>query len=650
MKKYVALVTAACLALCLCSCGNNAVNDEHNGNADNDGKIVVTMMYGTDLLPSFESLVESTYPDIDMQIEINAEATIDGESERRLRNGHGTDIVTTTMPAEYVKDFVLDLSAEPFAGKYESSMIQSAMIDGKTCFIPLPGQYYGYIYNKTFLEQNGWKVPESVSELIELMDKAAAANVGKGEDGALFGMNNAALVRSSYFIGTQIPDFLGLSDGVIWSRDLLENNASFSDKMQDCLDNDMKMVEKGYFSLSGLSDKGNELPIEQRMLDGTLLITYSDMHEFNRLCELGDKYEYEMLPFLSDKGNQSWIIAQPDAYLAINSELSKPENADKLDACLRIFDLLSTVEGQTAVINDTGAEHSYLAEEVPHSDRIPDGLTDCIDKGMIYNIRIPSKLFRYFGSKMASALNGEVDVKDALAQVDDYYINGNEEIEYDQTLVGVAAEDMLYENFNTRTGETAIGNFVADAMREVVGADFAFANGGSIRGSLYEGNIFGSDLDTICPYDNKLAILETDAATIRLMLENGISGMVQDSGIPAGRFLNVSGLCYSFKKPAEDGSTELLSVTLPDGSPLDENKKYTIVVTTYMAGEDGYLNNNGDGFTMLNVFSSDVPLSESVKLVSKTDYTYADALKHYVDMHNSEPISAKTEGRIKVVE
>ena len=116
-----------------------------------------------------------------------------------------------------------------------------------------------------------------------------------------------------------------------------------------------------------------------------------------------------------------------------------------------------------------------------------------------------------------------------------------------------------------------------------------------------------------------------------------------------GRFLNVSGLKYSFTPPAEDVPAQLANVTLPDGSPLDENAVYTIAVTDYMAGSSGYVDNNGDGFTMLNVYSSDIPKAENVKLVRETEYTFQSILEEYIISHNDEEIASQIEGRITSV-
>ena len=267
----------------------------------------------------------------------------------------------------------------------------------------------------------------------------------------------------------------------------------------------------------------------------------------------------------------------------------------------------------------------------------------------MYNVQFPAKLLQYFGRILVSVLNGESDMEDALGNVDHYFLAGDEEVEYDQTLIGVAAGDMIYENYNVRREETAIGNLVADAIREMTGADMAFANGGSIRGSIYEGNVFGSDLDVVCPYDNTIVVLKADGSVVREMLANGLTRLIQEGGIPGGRFLNVSGLCYSYRAPTADSPAELLDITFPDGSAFDETRTYTIAVTSYMCGAAGYLDNNGDGFTMLNVYSDTAPPAEGVALEEETGRTVGDALQFYFQAHNGEAILARPEGRIKVV-
>ncbi len=655
-KRFVSLILTCLSAFYLTGCGPACGPAAEPGSLESEGessltRVPVTMLYTIDL-PNFEKLVEDTYPGIDLQVERNAKATIDGESERRLRAGHGSDIITTTMPTGDVRDYAMDLSAQEFASAYQAGISQSLLIGGKTMFLPLPGQYFGYIYNVTLAGQAGvTEPPAATGELLSMLDAAAAHGLGQGSDGVMFALESADIANvSSYFIGTQVPDFLGRASGVIWRERLTRREDTFKSGMAHCLNLSSAMVEKGYLNPASLyTNRGNMTPVFERMLNGTLLLTYSSVHFMDTLNAESDQYDFAMLPFLSEGDSHPWTIAAPAAFLGLNAVLTEPGREDVLNAARQVLALLSTPEGQSAFIRDIGASQSYLAAEVPVSGEIPEGLADCVSDGYVYNVQFPAKLLQYFGRSMAGVLNGENDLDEALGNVDHYFLAGDDEIEYDQSLIGIAAGDMIYEDYNVRREETGIGNLVADAIREMTQADIAFANGGSIRGSLYEGNIFGSDLDVVCPYDNTVVLLEAKGSVIREMLANGLSCIVQESGIPGGRFLNVSGLCYSFRAPAGDRPAELLDITLPDGSPFDESRTYTIAVTSYMCGADGYLDNNGDGFTMLNVYSDTAPLAEGVALVQETGKTFGDALQFYFQAHNDEAILARPEGRIKVV-
>jgi 2',3'-cyclic-nucleotide 2'-phosphodiesterase (5'-nucleotidase family) len=212
---------------------------------------------------------------------------------------------------------------------------------------------------------------------------------------------------------------------------------------------------------------------------------------------------------------------------------------------------------------------------------------------------------------------------------------------------------MLVENYNVRFEETTMGDFITDAVAEYTGADIAFVNGGAIRASFYKGDVYGADLDTVCPYNsNHIIVTEVKGSVIKEMLENAISKTEIDStrNIPNGRFLQVHGLNYSYTPAVENVSDAVLvSVTLTDGSELDLEKTYTVAYSDYMAGTFGYLDNNGDGYTMLNLYSDDLPKAEGVTLIEETNATLSDILKDYFAKHTEELVYNQCEGRITVV-
>lgn len=632
--KIKNVICAGLAAVCLAGCA------PQENKLPNEGKIVVTMLYTGDL-PNFERLVEETYDNIDLQIERNTPGTIDGETERRLRNGHGSDIVSSSLAAGDVLNYLADLSADEYISAYQSGIMHKISLGGKNYFIPLPAQYYGYIYNKTLLEENGLSVPTTQEELFSVLSEAKEKHIGMDENGAVFSTDGTPAVTATFVVATQIPDFFGLSEGIKWLDDMKNGKATFKGTLEPSLDMPLELIDKEYMNPLSFRAVTNAVPILDKMKSGKLLMAFDNVTMLDNTNK-DSEYEFDMLPILSSKGNPAWTVSAPTAFLGINKTLTESGNEAKLDACRKILSLISTPAGQDAFMLDNGAAYSYLVDYTPESEPVPEGIKDCVENGYNYNISMSNDFMRYFGDRCNAVLCGQKDIEKAFSEIDGYMQNGDT---HTATLLGTINHDMIVENYNVRLMETEIGNLIADAVREVTETDIAVVNGGSIRGSLYKGNVYSYDLEYVCPYPNKVIVLEVNAEVIRKMLENSLSAMTR-AEIPGGRFLNVSGLRYSFTPPTEDVPAKLSEVTLADGSELSESAVYTIAVTDYMAGISGYADNNGDGFTMLNVYSEDTPKPENVRLVKETGYTLQIILEQYIRSHNNEEIASQIEGRI----
>ena len=142
-----------------------------------------------------------------------------------------------------------------------------------------------------------------------------------------------------------------------------------------------------------------------------------------------------------------------------------------------------------------------------------------------------------------------------------------------------------------RTEEAAIGNLIADAMRDAVGADVAITNGGGIRGDKQYAagsDITRRDVLTELPFGNVTVLTEVTGQQIWDGLENGLS-KVEDG---AGRFPQVSGLKLEgdLTKPA---GSRVTSVMVGD-KPLDKAATYKLATNDYMLdGGDGYTSFKG---------------------------------------------------------
>uniref|UniRef100_A0A832I509 Multifunctional 2',3'-cyclic-nucleotide 2'-phosphodiesterase/5'-nucleotidase/3'-nucleotidase n=1 Tax=Eiseniibacteriota bacterium TaxID=2212470 RepID=A0A832I509_UNCEI len=151
---------------------------------------------------------------------------------------------------------------------------------------------------------------------------------------------------------------------------------------------------------------------------------------------------------------------------------------------------------------------------------------------------------------------------------------------------GVAAEAAVPLGRNARTltrnrgGESALGNFVADAMRAAAGADVAFQNSGGLRADLAAGEVTRGDLYEVMPFDNTLVTMELTGAEIRRVLEEGLA---------SGRVAQVSGIRYAFdlgRAPMD----RVVELTAADGAPLDPARTYRVACNNFMAtGGDNYV-------------------------------------------------------------
>ena len=152
--------------------------------------------------------------------------------------------------------------------------------------------------------------------------------------------------------------------------------------------------------------------------------------------------------------------------------------------------------------------------------------------------------------------------------------------------LGTTAVELDSRNATMRTREAAIGNLVADAMRERTRANIAITNGGGIRGNkLYAPGtaITRRDILAELPFGNRVVTIDVKGSDLRQAIENGLSRLPN----AAGRFPQVSGLRIEFD-PRRPAGNRIMSIK-NRGAPLNPNKTYRTATNDFLArGSDGY--------------------------------------------------------------
>ncbi|CVI22486.1 5'-nucleotidase C-terminal domain-containing protein [Agrobacterium tumefaciens] len=183
-----------------------------------------------------------------------------------------------------------------------------------------------------------------------------------------------------------------------------------------------------------------------------------------------------------------------------------------------------------------------------------------------------------------------------------------------------------------RVKECSMGNLVADATLARVkdqGVTIAFANSGGLRSSIDSGDVSMGEVLTVLPFQNTVATFQLKGEDIRAALENGVSQI--DDG--AGRFMQVSGMKYSFDRSKPAGN-RVTAVEVKEGDafvPLDPAKTYTVAA-------NNYVRTGGDGF---KVFAT--------KAINAYDFgpNLEEAVAAYITANS--PYKPFTDGRITEV-
>ncbi|MGA2447562.1 MAG: bifunctional metallophosphatase/5'-nucleotidase [Polyangiaceae bacterium] len=137
-------------------------------------------------------------------------------------------------------------------------------------------------------------------------------------------------------------------------------------------------------------------------------------------------------------------------------------------------------------------------------------------------------------------------------------------------------------------GESVLGDVIADALREVTGADFAVENPGGIRADLPAGTITWGDVFAVQPFGNGIVTLTLTGQDL-LDLLNQQWAREQP---PGGRVLSISGFGYSVSRASAEVRPRIVEAHDGHGHPIVPSRSYTLATNQYVA-------QGGDGFSLL---------------------------------------------------
>jgi 2',3'-cyclic-nucleotide 2'-phosphodiesterase (5'-nucleotidase family) len=196
-----------------------------------------------------------------------------------------------------------------------------------------------------------------------------------------------------------------------------------------------------------------------------------------------------------------------------------------------------------------------------------------------------------------------------------------------------------------RGRETALGNFLADVVRQLMHTDVAFINGGGIRinDNIPPGPITTYDMEGLFYFDNNLVSFELSGAQLLDVLKNSVS----KSHLGDGRFLQVSGLRFKYRARQVNGvyayTIDPADVQIkPHGAtvytPLEPDKPYRVATVDFI-WKKGY----NDGYA---VFAEGEGKSSPPRIDGGAAVSFRQAVEEAIGKLPDKIVTSQIEGRI----
>lgn len=124
MKKFISFLLAAAIVFSLAACGS--VKEPDSAPSDKKKVSLSVLCVNTDYSQNFVRTIQKHFSDVDLQVEYHgASNNPSGYIDRMVESGNAPDIVYSgaILREDLQKNYLLDLSAYDFAGRYSVSII-----------------------------------------------------------------------------------------------------------------------------------------------------------------------------------------------------------------------------------------------------------------------------------------------------------------------------------------------------------------------------------------------------------------------------------------------------------------------------------------------------------------------------------------------
>lgn len=335
---------------------------------------------------------------------------------------------------------------------------------------------------------------------------------------------------------TRLKTLMSRIDAPIVAANIIEGDGKTLDGAQPYIIKDIKGVKVGIIGID-MPTTGKQLTPEQR-------------GEIQFLDSAGTMKKF--LPEMKKKGADV-LIALTHLGLGYDRKLAQsfPEESLVIVGGHTHSNLAEVQREGKSIIVQAGSMSRYLGNLELQFDPAAKKITDARET-------------------LIPVIEGKVKPDMNVSRIVERYSNALNKTGANQ-LMGLAAENLDYSNH----AAAKLNQIQADSMLEGSGADFAISYSSCLRRHVKAGPVTRKELYDAFPFGEWEAdTIKTSGQSVKDLLEKYLIG--------ESRILVPAGLSYQYDPSQPDGK-KLTGITLPDGSPLDPKKEYTVILNTELA-------------------------------------------------------------------
>ena len=521
-------------------------------------------------------LVHEKYPEINIEIIPYYGRNATAYMKHQLEVGRMPDIYSTTQPwtAELQKEHLLDLSEYAVTEMYNPVRLNEYDMDGAIYLLPYDYAIFGILCNQSLLERNNIAIPTSFAQM---RDETIPALKAAGIEVSTCMMDLPGY-PFQFFFNVANTGIVNTLEGRAWQNDFLAGKQTASEFLQSSKEYFQQWIDCGLINATN-----SDMSISARRAyfkEGHTAFWVGTSYFFSQNGEeTGD--QYCLIPYLSENGDQNIYPTQENRFYGLNAQLKEPGNEQKLEDALHVLEVMSTLEGFTAILGENTTNIASMRSfELPENSPYASVVAE-INRGycapLIYNGW--EDYIVAFGEAVIDWINGEITGDEALAVLD---AQQTQIMTHGPTVYAVVTEEL-----DTAQAAQLSGQIFMDAT----GADAA----------LISYNVY---------YEGVNASQENRYGANGRILEGKLTEEYITTFLPTGWYdtLKTSSITGAvIKQMAKDGC-DLRGNNLPypyvlltkDGQELADDQTYTVFVCGYAKNMAEILNLQDTGIVGLD--------------------------------------------------